>query len=1025
MPTPTISHKVVEKAIDVYYAEMARLASQGVSAELGLRRAFESLLVACGKEVGWTLVAEQAIDNRKRPDATLRDPNTLPVGYWEAKDLHDDLEAEIARKIRLKYPLTNIIFENSRSAVLYQGGKRDRAIAVADRGELADLLKAFFTHVEPAFERYDQAVAEFKDHIPDLARGLAAKIGDERRQKNTAFVAAYAQFKAVCQASIDPRISDEAIDEMLVQHLLTERLFRTVFDNSDFTRKNVIANEIERVIDALTSRSFNRSEFQAGLDRFYVAIENAARLAPDFRDKQTFLNTVYERFFQGYAVKEADTHGIVYTPQAIVDFMCASVESVLTREFGRSLSTPGVKILDPCTGTGNFIVNLLRRIDAAHLERKYREDLFANEIMLLPYYIASLNIEHRYYELAGSYLPFEGMCFVDTLALAEGPQRAMFAEANTARVEREREAEIMVIIGNPPYNIGQVNENDNNKNRKYPVIEERVKATYARDSAATNKNALSDAYVKFFRWAADRLQGRDGVVCYVSNNSFVDQIAFDGMRRHLLKDFTQIWHLDLHGNVRKNPRLSGTTHNVFGIQVGVGITIAVRASENPARGLWYHRVPEDWRKEEKYAFLAQRGGIAGIDWQELEPDENHLWLTEGMRPEFGTFLAMGSKTAKSSAVELNTIFKTYSGGVKTNRDEWAYDFDRDALASKARRMIDAYNAEVDRWRRQGGKGVDVDAFVAADETKIKWSRDLKLDLQRGNYAEFAESKIRQSLYRPFTKAWLFFDRILNEEVYQQPRFFPTPASEGENAVICVTDLGSEKPFMAIAADCIPDLHLVGAGSGTQCFPFYTYDEDGNHRQENITEWALARFRAAYGDGGTRRDLWHSVYAVLHHPRYRERYAENLKRELPRIPLVADRAAFGALVEAGARLAEIHTGYERATPYALTQSVLVEPLSWRVEKMALSRDRTSLTVNPSLRLDGIPAACFDYRLGNRSALDWVIDQYQVSTDRRSGITTDPNRADDPHSIVRLVGQVIAVSLETRQIVAGLPDLGLPG
>jgi predicted helicase len=316
---------------------------------------------------------------------------------------------------------------------------------------------------------------------------------------------------------------------MLVQHMLTERLFRTVFDNPDFTRRNVIAVEIERVIDALTSREFDRHGFQRTLDRFYVAIEGAARSLTEWSEKQAFMNMVYERFFQGYSVKDADTHGIVYTPQEIVDFMCASVEAVLQREFGTSLSAPGVQILDPCTGTGNFVVNLIRRIAGASLEQKYREDLFANEIMLLPYYIASLNIEHAYYERTGRYEPFEGVCFVDTLEL-EGQQMQMFTEANTERIQRQKAAEIRVIIGNPPYNMGQMNENDNNKNRSYPVVDSRIRTTYSKASDATLNNKLYDAYVRFFRWATDRLQGRDGVICFVSNNSFVDQIAFDGMR---------------------------------------------------------------------------------------------------------------------------------------------------------------------------------------------------------------------------------------------------------------------------------------------------------------------------------------------------------------------------------------------------------------------------------------------------------------------------------------------------------------
>jgi predicted helicase len=369
----------------------------------------------------------------------------------------------------------------------------------------------------------------------------------------------------------------------------------------------------------------------------------------------------------------------VYTPQEIVDFMCASVEEVLQREFGTSLSAPGVQILDPCTGTGNFIVNLIRRIAGASLELKYREDLFANEIMLLPYYIASLNIEHAFYEHAQHYEEFKGICFVDTLEL-EGQQMQMFTEANTERIQRQKAAEIRVIIGNPPYNVGQENENDNNKNRRYPVVDGRIRQTYVADSKATLKTQVYDPYVKFFRWATDRLQGRDGVVCFVSNDSFVDQIAFDGMRKHLLQDFTEGYHLDLHGNVRQNPKLSGTTHSVFGIQVGVGITLAIRSSRQTQRALYYHRVPEDWRKEQKLAYLREATALANVEWRELQPNAQYTWLTEKLRPEFDTdaFLPMGSDGADPS--KAHAVFGRHSGGVKTNRDTWVYDFDPDAWA---------------------------------------------------------------------------------------------------------------------------------------------------------------------------------------------------------------------------------------------------------------------------------------------------------------------------------------------------------
>lgn len=735
---------------------------QGMRNETNLRPAFQELLTALGREAGWTFIPEYRRNNRAM-DGALRDSNRLPCGYWEAKDGKDDLEVEIRQKIKDGYPLSNMIFEDTQRAVLYQGGERFMNVSnLHDPRQLADLLEAFFNYTQPEALRFGQAVAEFKERIPDLAGALLERIRQERAQ-NKPFASAFAAFHDLCREALNPALSVEAIEEMLVQHLLTERLFSVIFNNPDFTRRNVIAAEIEKVIDALTRRAFDRREFLKPLNRFYVAIEDAARAISDWSEKQAFMNTVYERFFQGFAIKQADTYGIVYTPQEIVDFMVASVEGVLKQEFGKDLSSPGVQILDPATGTGNFIVNILQRLAGSALRQKYTEDLFANEIMLLPYYIASLNIEHAYYERQHDYLPFEGICFADTLDMVTEGQPAQlpgFNPANTERIERQSAAEITVVIGNPPYNVGQVNENDNNKNRQYKRIEGRVRDTYATDSKATNKNALKDVYVKFFRWATDRLGERDGIVCFVSNNSLLDGIAFDGFRKHMAQDFTQIYHIDLGGNARK--RGGGS---VFGIMVGVGITILVRhRNQQPGPYLpatiFYHAIDDKQSGDMKLAVLSHAQSLAHLEWQLLQPDGNYFWLTEGMRTEFADFLPIGTQEAKAErALDAEAIFKSYGRGVATSRDDWAYDYHREALAVKIKRFIETYNSQVDSWKRRTDRTVPVDDFVSYDDTKMKWSRDLKLDLQRGHYAEFADTKMRQSLYRPFCKRWLFFDRI--------------------------------------------------------------------------------------------------------------------------------------------------------------------------------------------------------------------------------------------------------------------------
>ncbi|MGB8347032.1 MAG: type ISP restriction/modification enzyme [Ktedonobacteraceae bacterium] len=1008
----TAAHK---KAVDQYYKDLAAYQEQGVTHETAVRSAFQNLLALFAPSVNWTLIPEEPLANGKRPDGTLRDTFRLPRGYWEAKDTRDDLATEIRKKITIGYPTTNTIFEDTRRALLYQNNKLAFEADLTRRDQLTDLLRQFFSYTEPDIATFEAAVDEFKQRIPDLALGLLERIKEEHT-KNAKFVSAFTAFLELCRSTLNPQISREAVDEMLVQHLLTERLFRTIFNNPDFTNRNVIAAEIEKVIRALTSRAFNRNDFEKSLDRFYVAIEGAAKTLDNWTEKQHFLDTVYERFFQGFSVKQADTHGIVYTPQEIVEYMCASVEEVLQREFHTSLSTPGVQILDPCVGTGNFIVNILRRISGSALAYKYANDLFCNEIMLLPYYIASLNIEHAYYERTGEYRSFEGICFADTLNL-EGQQMELFSEVNTERIRRERTAPIMVVIGNPPYNVGQERENDNNKNRRYPIIDGRINQTYAKDSKATLNTKLYDAYVKFFRWAVDRLQGRDGIVCFVSNNSFIDQIAFDGMRKDLLQDFTHIYHLDLHGNVRKNPKLSGTTHNVFGIQVGVGITVAIQASRHSTRHLYYYRVPEFWRKAEKLRFLAEKGNISNIEWNELEPDSKHTWITEGLHPEFAAFLPLGTKEAKGTRViHEGIIFKTYSLGVNTSRDNIIYDFNFANLAIRAEQFIEEYDAEIARWVR-AGRPDDIDNFVRYE--KVKWSRNLKRDLRHEHSVQFDASKIRRAIYRPYTNKLLYYADVVIDEPGLTATFLPNSSSENENMIICLTDLGSEKPFMILVANSLPDLHLVGAGCGTQCFPYYAYAEDGSNRRENITDWALAQFQAQYGEQVTKWDIFHYVYALLHHPKYRERYAENLKRELPRIPLLKDRTAFDTCARIGKLLMELHLHYEQAPEYPLAwQENNAVPVNWYVKKMKLTPDKSALAVNEWLTLANIPQECYQYRLGNRSALEWVIDQYQVSTDKRSGITSDPNRLDDEQYIVRLVGKVITVSVETVRLVEEL-------
>ena len=581
---PQLKLKSSHKAIRDYYATLQQYAQHDIKHEGAVSNPFAFLLDACAKQVNATLVPQYPMrtpaGNRIVLDGVILDAYRIPFAYWEAKDIDDDLYRAVQAKRDAGYPFDNILFQTPQRGILYQNGEKVFDVDITDPTRLIAALQHLFAAPPAALENWHAAVAEFKERVPALGKRLAALI-DEQHETNPQFVTAFTDFYQQCRAAINPNLSKSAVEEMLIQHLLTERIFRTVFDNPDFTRRNIIAREIENVIEVLIQNAFSRDEFLKPLNPFYLAIENAATLCKDFSQKQHFLNTVYEQFFQGFSVEVADTHGIVYTPQPIVDFMVKSVEQILETEFNRSLSDTGVHIIDPFVGTGNFIVRLMQDIQGSMLEEKYKNELHCNEILLLPYYIASLNIEHEYFQRTRTYRPFEGIALADTFELLEERQAKLFTQENTERVERQKAADMFIVIGNPPYNVGQANENDNNKNRKYLAMDKRIEETYVHDSTAQLKSKLYDPYVKAFSWASERI-GEEGVVAFVTNNGFLGGTAFDGMRKHLAQDFTKIYHIDFKGNARTTgERRRKEGGNVFDdqIRVGVGITFLIKKAD--------------------------------------------------------------------------------------------------------------------------------------------------------------------------------------------------------------------------------------------------------------------------------------------------------------------------------------------------------------------------------------------------------------------------------------------------------------
>ena len=1027
--------KATHKPIKDYYNALEQYENYDLTHEGTVSNPFAILLDFYAKKVKATFAPQYPMCTKEGKriviDGAILNEYGLPIAYWEAKDVDDDLPKAIQEKRDNGYSFDNILFQTPERAILFQDEQEVLNTDITEPKNLVEALQRLFSHSDTTFSDWYEAVDKFSDRIPALADKLKELV-DQQLTENAEFRKAFAEFHDTCCASINPELTKDEVEEMLIQHILTERIFRKVFDRSDFTSRNIIAVEIEKVSAALMQHAMSRDEFLRPLNPFYVAIENAATRCKDFSEKQHFLNTVYERFFREYCVKKAATQGIFYTPQPIVDFMVNSVEHLIQREFNRSLSDTGVHIIDPFVGTGNFIVRLMqdiRKTALTALEEKYQNELHCNENELMPYYIANLNIEQEFWQSTGRYHPFEGIVFADTFELFDQAQMALLSKENTKRVEQQKAKDMFVVIGNPPYNAGQDDENQNNKNRKYPPLDKLIKETYSKDSKAQLVSNIYDPYVRVFSWASERI-GDSGIVAFVTNNSFISERTFDGMRKHLAEKFNKVYLLNLGGDIRKG---QPGDSNVFGITVGVSIALLVKTGvpiDSPC--IYYNNETELQSKAQTFDFLNKHQNFNEITWQEIQPDANHIWLTEGLHANFNGLIPMGAKEAKkqkgTSETTEGVIFKNFSLGVSTNRDYWVYNFNHDLLRDNVQRMIDTYNAEVDRWMRLVPPKPKVDDFVLSDATKIKWSSGLKKKLESGKTTRLSIEKVRESLYRPFTKLNLYFDpRMTTDRASVFPSILPIRETENDNQVICVGGYG-RKEFAVLMSRLIPNLNLYG--DPQQSFPFYTYSKDGKIRRENITDWALDAFQNHYGDNNISKwDIFYYIYGILYHPNYREKYQEDLKHNLPGIPFTEDAEDFWEFAKAGKQLADLHVNYESVPKYeGLTLKENSDrQLNWRVEKMKLSEEKRQIQYNDFLTIEDIPAKVFDYKLGGWSALKWIVNQYEIKVDKDKGnvkgsyIVRDPNREDEQEYIVDLIARIITVSLETVKIIEGLPAL----
>ena len=1018
--------------IEAYREELDRLIQYGGSDnESSTRRAFEVCLDAYCRNHSerLALVAELESGNRNHPDGTVKDSLRLARGYWEAKDTRDNLDREIQNKLNRGYPRNNIIFEDSRVAVLFQNGAEAMRVNMAQSPDLHRLITRFLDFELPEIEDFRKAQKQFSDDLPEVLAGLRTTI-EEAEAGSGAYRQKTAEFLEHCRSTIGLDVSEADVREMLLQHILTKDIFLRVFAEDQFHTENTIAGEL----NALEGTFFTGDVRRNSIDRlrsYYGAIARAADTISDFQEKQTFLKVVYGDFYKAYNPKAADRLGIVYTPNEIVDFMIRGTDYLLKMHFGRSLADKNVEILDPATGTGTFITSLINYLPHDRLEHKYHNEIHANEVAILPYYIANLNIEYTYKERMSTYSRFPGLAFVDTLDNMEWQQSGATKGAvqrksgfnlgglsveNWMRVQSQNTKKISVIIGNPPYNANQQNENDLNPNRKYPAIDKRIKDTYVKESTA-QKSKQYDPYKLFIRWASDRLDD-NGIIAFVTNRRYLEGRQDDGFRRLVAQEFTSLYVLDLGSDVRRNPKISGTTHNVFGIQTGVAIAFFVRNKSNTGAFRIHYTFRDDNERANDTLKYLSTAKLPDISFEIVSPDDKANWLNKS-DSDFESLIPVasrGTKNAKNPGNE-DAVFRLYSLGIVTSRDDWAYDFDGRHLSSKVQNFITVYNRELDRFQRERPERSELGQWV---DRSIKWTSELENHIARGNPLEYSTGSIITSIYRPFVAMSTYYAPIFTHRRYQQPSLFP-PEGEG-NRVICFSGIASSKPFQVLATSLLPGHDLL---EKTQCLPLYRYHEDGT-RVSNITAWGLQQFRGHYGDKAiTAEQIFAYTYAALHDPVWREKYAIDLTRDFPRLPFHDD---FPAWVDLGQELLDLHIGFESAEPYELKRvdKALTGRRAGNSPKTLLRADkeRDIITLDEGTSLHDVPAGVWNYRLGNRSALEWILDQYKEKTPKDPTIREHFNTykfADHKEKVIDLLRRVTTVSLRTNEIVESLAAL----
>ena len=881
--------------------------------------------------------------------------------------------------------------------------------------------------------------------VGEIAKKYIARIARLVTGEGGKYSAEFDEFVRTLRHNLNPGITAEQCIEMLAQHLITRPVFEALFADYQFVSNNSISSSMQRMIDLLESEAVDKD--LTVLSDFYESVRANVGKIDNLEGKQTVIKNLYEKFFKRAFPLTVEKLGTVYTPVECVDFILHSVDEVLQSEFGAALTHENVHVLDPFTGTGTFITRLLQSglIRPEDMVRKYRHEIHANELVLLAYYIADVNIESVFQEVCpqSEYLPYDGICLTDTFQLRENSDgeddifKGFFKE-NSEAVEAQRHTPIRVIIGNPPYSVGQKSTNDNAQNQSYPVLDQSIADTYVAGSTATNNNALYDSYIRAYRWATDRLSPEEGgVIAFISNAGWIDGNSHDGFRASLEKEFDKIYVYNLRGNARTSGELRKREGDgIFGMgsRTPIAITLLVRypaARRLDQCQIFYHDIGDYLSREEKLRKITQAQSYRGLDWTHITPNEKHDWINQrdGL---FDTLLPLAPE--KKFDAKAKSVFVGVSNGFQTNRDTWVYQFSQKELESNMQAMIAFYNEQLGKKE------------PSMDTTKISWTRGLRKTFEKGTVLSHHPETVQIGMYRPFSKSYVYTDKLLVEYPATKERFFPTP--HHKNLVICVSGVGGSKDFSTLIADTLPDVQLIFNG---QYFPLYWYEENKGEQEvslfgttneerwtqrDGITDWCLQEVRSRFAGAQslTKEDIFYYVYGLLHSPDYRERFADDLRKALPRIPILERVEEFIAFSKAGRRLAQLHLHYEDYAHEAEGVEVderdytaADEYTYYAVEKMRFPKkdERHTIIYNGHIAIHNIPAEAYDYVVNGKSAIEWVMERYAVTIHKDSGIKNDPNlwarEQGRPRYILDLLLSIIHVSVETQRIVAELPKL----